>query len=789
MKTRQTYLRLEIHPPSSLHPEPLLVQQSMATHVHTPAEIAIIHSVTVMQRFRTHKLASDGEKFGMTSAVAKAITFADLSTQLREPALIKVMKLLLHRVCVLTAEGVRNHPGAEETKNVNVRVFIASFMMAYHASNVFESINKLETDLQAASVAMLNVFDELCLSITSSKRGTDIKDAIKKALSFPGVLHTYLKAFQAWKLPDEAKIADRIRHALTALYQAEDHLVEGDTDTPQLRREFRVQQERLRSKLVQIAGEKALKTFDETMPRASVNAGQGGAQATAATYGEGGYTALPRRIATYGEGGYTALPRRIATYGEGGYTALPRRITNEQLAHELILDPTFKVDAHGGCGGENPVHSKIRNSFHVAFWKSLADDLRLDPPIYVRVLRVLDEIRDGIHDLASGGGVWKGFEGINDVIDIKFIQDQIENKAFEWTACVKLVEDVVSILGQLCHSDKGATKRKFDEEPAYIHSHMSSWGFLQNEMKDAADDGTKQPGVFCSALQFLLDYTKAVRIEVANSRLRLIAPVIKDNGVDYERDHFDQKLLLGTVELTRTRKWLRSTIELEIGTQRLSIFDLTVRDSAKSASYVNILNAGVVALITDPSPLDIATCPETLLLDVTRLAAMQSAFRHLVLVASVMVIVYQRFGELRERNTSSIIHSIAYRIMTNKTVTGNISSIVDTVMLTLEECTTMSDRDRGGLRDVLMKGAESNRPVPNLMASRLRNVLLRGLDGGATTETVFKDCQIPRAIISLIPHVSDVVNRLRKVVNLNAKVHATRYNEIIAEEATDIGKH
>ena len=44
---------------------------------------------------------------------------------------------------------------------MNVRVFLASFMIAYRASNVFESINKLETDLQAASVKMLEVHPAL----------------------------------------------------------------------------------------------------------------------------------------------------------------------------------------------------------------------------------------------------------------------------------------------------------------------------------------------------------------------------------------------------------------------------------------------------------------------------------------------------------------------------------------------------------------------------------------------------------------------------------------------------
>ena len=101
-------------------------------------------------------------------------------------------------------------------KNVNVRVFLASFLVAYHPINTVESINKLETELMTASVAMLQVFDELCLAIISSERGADLKEPIKKALNFPAVLHAYLKAFQAWKVPDEAKSAARIMDAFTA---------------------------------------------------------------------------------------------------------------------------------------------------------------------------------------------------------------------------------------------------------------------------------------------------------------------------------------------------------------------------------------------------------------------------------------------------------------------------------------------------------------------------------------------------------------------------------------------
>ena len=50
-----------------------------------------------------------------------------------------------------------------------------------------------------------------------------------------------------------------------------------------------------------------------------------------------------------------------------------------------------------------------------------------------------------------------------------------------------------------------------------------------------------------------------ISVEVRNvllipfSRLRLIAPVIKDHGIDYERGKFQDKLRDGTVTLERTQ--------------------------------------------------------------------------------------------------------------------------------------------------------------------------------------------------------------------------------------------
>jgi hypothetical protein len=309
--------------------------------IYTSPDKKEIMYATLVQRAYTHKLFVDANKFGMTSFLAKTISFDDLSARLRETVLIRTMKVVLHRTCVLTADGLRSSPDASEVKKVNVRVFLAAYMISYHAHKVFERIEKNESALIVASDEMLTVFGALRLAIENSKKCDSNKEAIQKALTFPMVLHTYLKAFQAWKLPDEEKIRDRIQHALDALHRSGDLLVGSDDDTIRIRAEFEAQIERFRSKLLQVAGEEVLKRSD------ALHATRFGTQIPAAVS-----VAMVASGTSPGTG--------------GGYTALPRRMTNEELAHELMIDPSFTLDEHGGLKIQ-PVSSLQNTEYLISF--------------------------------------------------------------------------------------------------------------------------------------------------------------------------------------------------------------------------------------------------------------------------------------------------------------------------------------------------------------------------------------------------------------------------------------
>jgi hypothetical protein len=159
------------------------------------------------------------------------------------------------------------------------------------------------------------------------------------------------------------------------------------------------------------------------------------------------------------------------------------------------------------------VYSKIRKTFHAAFWKSLSDNLRLDPPCYIRVLRVMGEIRDGIADLATPTCAWEGATQINDVIDIAHIKDMIQDKAFDWTSCVKKIKDTMTVIASFYGgASTMSAKVSIDTE------NKSTWADIQIAMDEARMDHTKIPGSCCDALCCLLDHVKAVRIEVLTTK-------------------------------------------------------------------------------------------------------------------------------------------------------------------------------------------------------------------------------------------------------------------------------
>ena len=236
-------------------------------------------------------------------------------------------------------------------------------------------------------------------------------------------------------------------------------------------------------------------------------------------------------------------------------------------------------------------------------------------PCYVRVLRVLAEIRDGFSDLAGS----REAGSITEAIDLNHIKEQAEAGLYSWDSCTALVAAIVAVVQRV-------------QAPKRDNETKAKWADMRKRLLEAARE--EQPRVFCNALEFLLDRVNAMRIDAANARLRLIAPVIKDHGVDYERGKFQDKLAEGALTLERTEAWIRKTMHSEVARDRI---DLEALVDGTAASFVRVHSAAMLSLVAAPERVAKDAVPETLLYDVHRIATLQREFQYQVAATTMLV--------------------------------------------------------------------------------------------------------------------------------------------------------
>ncbi len=137
-------------------------------------------------------------------------------------------------------------------------------------------------------------------------------------------------------------------------------------------------------------------------------------------------------------------------------------------------------------------------SFLQQFWVSIEDDFRLPVPCFVRVLRVLREIKDSICEIAGG----REKAAAEELLDIDFIKHQLESNVFSLEDCKRLFISVVDIIRRIQTPKRDADLNE-------------KWKRLSGDM---IVHGVDQPKAFSSALRFVFERANILRIDAANTR-------------------------------------------------------------------------------------------------------------------------------------------------------------------------------------------------------------------------------------------------------------------------------
>lgn len=672
--------------------------------------------------------------------------FEEISKQLRKRWIINIAKKTIERLLyILVRAAIRTKQSYNNTKLIdekpNIRVFLAAFMLIARPDNCFETVGYLERNVLNSANELVNCFKDICNRIESNKSIT-LNDWCSY-MPFIEKLNDYLTKFKDWKVPDENKLAERIKHAVTALYRAESHLTLNNPEYLSMKKEFGAQKIKLRSKMIQIAGVQALKELDNQLKEAGI-------------FNED----LPTD-------NIQEIPNNT---NASGLSSLPGRMTNEQLAHELLLDPTFKLDAEGAGYIDNPILSKVRESFKIAFWNSLVDDLKLSPPCYIRVIKVIGEVRDGIIDLVPSRS-----KELKEMIDTSYWREQSELKNLDWTSCISLIKGILYIIIEIA-------------EPFRKEEIKTSIKNLEQEMIDSKPE--QHPESFCKALEYVLSRVNIMRVDAANSRLRRIQHVINNHGVEYEQAHMAKKLKANPNYLIITPKWIHNTIDDELKNGRV---DLTKIINGDASTYLNIYTAAVLNLIKNKEPLQISDCPETLKLDIIRLQKYNIDFHFDVTAACMIMMASKRIISKRKNDTRVIKFLEHLKLFLNKFEASNNNCLDESVNnavtifeqeLTIEEkeliVSCMSNTDNLEYsRDMLNKLFEvpkivlenSYKPIEDIWWKLLINNLKNTNDN--MPQSLF--------IKNTYERILRNTHKMFKMINLNRKVHYNIYNDIITE--------
>ena len=699
----------------------------------------------------TKILASRFCSKGPSMRKAEGMTYEDLVMQFRRWTVMEVSNDMLTRILHFINWNRAENPRVSGA--VHVKIFLAAYLIANKPLSVFDLKDESDMDDLAraaleASAPMISCFhhNSELMSMTGDgmpgRLWQDLKDTDGKDL--PRLLCSYLRDFKAWKTKDEKRLANKITETLQNLEAAEKSIAH-DPAQASLCQQVRDQQVRLKQKLAIVAGAKAVEEYEKQRKEAA-------------------------------ERDAAAAAAAVSALAQGcGQCA---GMSNEQLAHEVLLNPLFTLDDKDCKTEDKLVLTRIRETIKPDFWKALYEDLSVTPQSYAHVLTVLKEIKSSIQNVAQGHPESRR---IAEIVDVDFISQRLERTALDFNECDSIIDAIVDVLVAIHEKLKTPERKQVT---------VSKWKEVRAKLGESASKGqAEQARGLCDALQLVMDRVYAVRVDVANLKLRNIAPVVRDHGVQYERTHFEKKLAAGTITLQHTQKWVKYTVERLVRTKDARV---PIERLKAGHGYDTVFHVAMTDLVVEfphwgGTPRGIGRqeeIPETLLLDSLRIKALNAHFHTDVTSAVMLATVEQAMRRCIQDPTvrMDVCKTVAEMVASKPPKPHEPSGAIEMVMAELTG--HISPVDMGMVRTLLQKHVQKSHLVYLHMVKNFKNHWYEILRRSALNpgSAVSANCvRVPDMAKRVVLDTEKHAMNLSLIAMLNKKVHSRYYDTMIAD--------
>ncbi|XP_010902389.1 T-complex protein 11-like protein 1 [Esox lucius] len=420
-------------------------------------------------------------------------------------------------------------------------------------------------------------------------------------------------------------------------------------------------------------------------------------------------------------------------------------VTNMALAHEIVLNTDFQLKPSEPAEGS--LEKRVKEIMHKAFWDVLEAQLSENPPSYNHAIKLLAEIKETLLSfLLPGHGRLRA--QIEEVLDLPLIRQQAENGALDID---KVVMFVIGMMGSLCAPSR-------DEEIGKLR-----------EIRDLVP-----------LLKAIFPVMDQMKLDMANFAVSSLRPQLLQQSVEYERKKFQEFVEKQPNALDFTEKWLQESAksvsrEGQTGGAVSSLTPLAVHNHA----YLRLLKWNHAS---DPFP-------ETLLMDQLRFQEMQQDLEQLVLMASVLLIVYNTTGEAISGLPglmSRLKRIIAVLLADMHTPSFSADEAFATIgeRMCVELTGSLSEHGFSPFsinRWSILKGQISAVILPDnvickLIDSRIKTYLLTFLESNHRSAP-----NLPGGLAPVHKELEEIATKFSRLVNFNKLVYSPFYQKVLQE--------
>ncbi|KAI9483684.1 MAG: T-complex protein 11-domain-containing protein [Benjaminiella poitrasii] len=642
------------------------------------------------------------------------LEFNTLSQLLHQAKVIVVTTKILNTALKLKDEESRHR----------ARVLLTSYMMLMCPKEVLQDINgDEEKRLHAAAKQMLQLF-EIWL------RAHGRPGATAARLAFVEGWNDYNLLFESWKSRDcEQLISNMIKYyvELSTLRQT---VIAQQSGEEAVGEQLQQQLDEIKNKLQRLGGTNVFERLQRALEASSGSTSTGRRQQQQIN--------TPRSpILDNDEDEKTQInPSRASPEQLGqllsSYTHPSSGLTNEQLAHELIMDPEFKFKRYMPI---NDLERRVKLMAEKAFFDKLAEDMeqgKSDDSI----ASLIKETKMHLLSLVRPGT--SIYNKINETLDMTLIKQQMKQKIFDIDV---VIHYVLEIMTKLCAPIR-------DDDIKKVQESQTTESMIEQFKR-------------------IFDILEDMSLDLANFRLRSLRPHLMTIAVEYERDKFAEMLNNGTIQLVRTERWLKQSTDriCQASAQRHPehVQTLPSADAVFEDAFISLLSQ------TKPIAND-DDLPETLRLDTHRMAGFQNQLQAVSIVAA-LVMLARNFGS----TSSQALPDLASRLFT---MLEDTSTTIDHLAAEIIRSANVRPERREMVRTMVDKTVSHNDTVYSLISRRVASII---------KSTLQNNRFVADAVLSGngLEHVKSQLQttaiQIQRLVYHHRKVYGSWYHQIIKD--------